>query len=154
MRKLLVCVLIAILACSAAFAEDERVFIFCNPETSVNVRFKPKKGSEIVGRLEFGDWVETDGKKSNGFIHVYGIGEYGEGWIFAGYVVQDPPEKTEKVYASIGASGRVMSYRWVNGKKNGWLNVCDQVTILGMSDEWAITNKGYIRTKYLEVWYE
>ena len=156
MRKVicLACILTVISGCFTALAEDYRIFILCNPKTCVNVRNSAKKGSEIVGWLDFGDWVETDGKKENGFIHVYGIGEYGEGWVFAGYVVEDQPEKTDKVYASIGASGRVMSYRWINGRKNGWLKVCEEVKILGLSEEWAVTDKGYIRTKYLEVWYE
>jgi hypothetical protein len=26
--------------------------------------------------------------------------------------------------------------------------------VYAISDEWAYTSKGYIRTKYLEVWYE
>ena len=156
MKKIvcLVLVLTAISACFTAVAEDYKVFIFCNPATSVNVRKTAKKEAEIVGRLDFGDWVETDGKKRNGFLHIYGIGEYGEGWIFAGYTVCDEPEKEEKAWASIGATGRVMTYRWVNGRKNGWVNVCDQVRVYALSEDWAVTDKGYIKTKYLEVWYE
>lgn len=155
--KKLICMLIILAGLAAVFtavAEDKQVFIFCNPKTCVNVRRSAKKGSEVAGRLDFGDWVQTDGKKKNGFLHVIGIGEYGEGWIFAGYVVEDQPVKLEKAWATVAASGRVMSYRWVDGLKNGWVNVCDDVQVLGWSEEWAITNKGYIRTKYLEVWYE
>ena len=155
--KRIVCVvmcLVAFLTCFSASGEEGRVFILCNPKTPVNVRRTAKKGAEITGRLDFGDWVETDGIEKNGFLHVYGITEDGEGWIFAGYVVADEPVKLEKAWASIGATGRVMTYRWVNGAKNGWVKVCDQVKVFGMSQEWAITDHGYIRTKYLEVWYE
>lgn len=155
--KKIICIILclaAFLTCFSAFGEEERVFILCNPKTSVNVRRTPKKGAEVTGRLEFGDWVDTDFKKKNGFLHVYGITEDGEGWIFAGYVVEDEPVKLEKAWASIGANGRVRTYRWVNGRKNGWVKVCDQVKVYGMSAEWAVTDHGYIRTKYLEVWYE
>ena len=114
----------------------------------------PKKGGEVTGRLDFGDCVMTDGKKKNGFLHIYGITENGDGWIFAGYVVEDQPVKAERTWASIAATGRVMSYRWVKGMKNGWVQMCEDVKVYGLSDEWAITSKGYIRTKYLEVWYE
>ena len=147
--------LIAFTGCATtALCEDYEVFILCNPKTPVNVRSSPKKGTQIVGRLDFGDSIWTDGEKRNGFLHVYGIGEAGEGWLFAGYVVEDEPEKLERAWASVAASGRVMSYRWIGGKRKSWLQVCDQVKVYAISEEWAYTNKGYIRTKYLEVWYE
>ena len=155
--KKLICIafiLAVISGCFTAVAEDRQVFIFCNPKTSVNVRKSPKKGSPGTGRLDFGDPVMTDGREKNGYLHVYGVTENGDGWIFAGYVVEDQPVRMEKARATVAATGRVMSRRWVGGKKNGWLEVGDDVKVIGWSEEWAITNKGYIRTKYLEVWYE
>lgn len=156
MKKLLcmIIVLASLVTCFTAVAEDRQVFIFCNPKTSVNIRKTPKKGGEVSGRLDFGDQVMTDGKKKNGFLHIYGVTENGDGWIFAGYVIEDQPIRTERTWASIAASGRVMSYRWVSGMKNGWVQLCEDVKVYAWSDEWAVTSKGYIRTKYLEVWYE
>lgn len=138
----------------SAFADDYRVFVLCNPKTPVNVRIRPKKGSKVEGRLDFGDWIETDGEKRNGWLHVIGIGETGEGWICSGYVVEDEPQKTERTRAVVAATGRVMSYRRIGGARNGWLNVGDELTVYALSDEWAVTNKGYVRSKYLDVWYE
>ena len=155
--KKLICMVIVLAVLAAVFtavAEERQMFIFCNPKTPVIIRKTPRKGSEESGRLDFGDWVITDGVKKNGFLHVVGVTESGEGWIFAGYVIEDQPVRMEKARANIGATGRVMSYRWVNGKKNGWLQVCEEVKVYGWSEEWAVTDKGYIRTKYLEVWYE
>lgn len=156
MKKIvaLILLLTAISGCFTALADDYKVFAFCNPKTPVNVRRTPKKGSPITGRLDFGDSVTTDGEKKNGFLHVYGITEDGEGWIFAGNLITDPPVKTERTWASVAASGRVMTYRWIEGKKNGWINVGDDVKVIALSEDWAVTNKGYIRTKYLEVWQE
>jgi hypothetical protein len=68
-------------------------------------------------------------------------------------VVEDQPEKVT-ARASVAANGRVMSYRRIGGRRYHWLNVGDEVKVLALSDEWAVTNKGYVRTKYLEVWYE
>ena len=155
--KRIICIMLclaAFLTCFSAFADEGRVFILCNPKTPVNVRKTPKKGAEIIGRLDFGDWVDTDFKKKNGYLHVYGITEENEGWIFAGYAIDDQPEKMTGAMANIAANGRVMSYRWVNGKRNRWIEVGTQVIVYAISDEWAVTNKGYIRMKYLEVWYE
>lgn len=157
LAKRIVCIglcLLAFFARFGAFADEERVFILCNPKTSVNVRKTPKTKSEITGRLEFGDWVNTDREEKNGFLHVYGITEDGEGWVFAGYVVDDEPIRTVNTRANINASGRVMAYRWIDGKRNCWLKVSERVTVYGISSEWSVTNRGYIRTKYLEVNYE
>lgn len=146
-----ICALTAVLA--GAAAEDE-YFIICNPKTPVIVRRNPKKSAEETGRYDFGDIVLTDGKKKNGYLHVVDITEDGEGWVFAGNVVSDRPEKLTNARANVAATGRVMSYRWINGSKNGWVNVGTEVIVYAVSDEWSVTNKGYIRTKYLEVWYE
>ena len=66
--------------------------------------------------------------------------------------VDDKP-LIEKCNGTIAANGRVMSWRRINNGKNCWLNICDQVKIYARSEEWAVTNKGYVRMKYLEVWY-
>lgn len=143
-------ILITAVGCAfCAFCESERVFILCDPRTPVNVRASPKKGTDIVGRLDFGDWIETDGEERNGFLHVYGIGEAGEGWLYSGYVVEDQPHKVER-WAYVDATGRVKSYRWIGGKRLKWLTVGSRVKVYGRSEEWAVTNKGYVRTAYLE----
>ena len=156
MKRIFACIMLLslIFACFTAFADEYEVFILCNPKTPVNVREKPKKGGAESGRLDFGDSVWTDGRKRNGYLHVIGITEAGEGWIFAGYAIDDQPEKLTGARANVAATGRVMSYRWINGKRNGWVDVGTEVTVYAISDEWAVTNKGYIRMKYLEVWYE
>ena len=156
MKKLLavIVVLTALFACFTAFADEYKVFILCNPKTPVIVRETPKKGAKETGRLDFGDDVWTDGRKKNGYLHVIGITEAGEGWVFAGNTVKDRPEQLTGARANIAATGRVMSYRWVNGKKNGWLQICDEVKVYAISEEWAVTNKGYIRMKFLEVWFK
>lgn len=156
MKKLLAAIIIltVLSACFSAMAEGYRVFILCNPKTPVIVRKMPKKGSAEAGRLDFGDEVWTDGRKKNGYLHVIGITEGGDGWVFAGNTIQDKPERLTGARANVASTGRVMSYRWVKGKKRGWIDNGTQVTVYAVSEEWAVTNKGYIKTKYLEVWYE
>lgn len=143
----------AILGVISASADGNMVFILCNPESHVNVRKTPENDGIEIGRLDFGDGVQTDGRIRNGFLHVTGITEAGDGWIFTGYVVNDQPEKVN-AWATVTASGRVMAYRWINGRKNGWVKVCTDIRVLAISEEWSVTSRGYIRTEYLEVWYE
>lgn len=152
---LITLILILLSACYLAGAEDRTMYILCDPKTEnhVAIRRSPRKTAEETGRLECGDYVITDGKTKNGYLHVLGVTEYGEGWVFKGYVVDDPPV-IERCNASITASGRVMARRYIGGKRAGWLKVCDEVKVYAMSEEWSVTSRGYIRTKYLEVWHE
>ncbi len=150
-------VALIILILSVAYiagAEDETKYILCNPRTDnhVAIRRSPRKGAEETGRLDCGDWFITDGKTRNGYIHLIGLTEDGEGWVHLGYVVDDKPV-IEKCNATISGSGRVKARRYINGKKNCWLAIGDDVKIYARSEEWAVTSKGYVRTEYLEVWY-
>lgn len=143
----------AVYAAGTALSEDYKVFILCNPESHVNVRRSPKNGSEKTGWVMFADAVLTDGKTKNGYLHVIGITEDGEGWIKAGYTVKDQPVKV-KAWAAVSASGRVMSYRNAGKNRIGWVPLLAEMKVYALSDEWAVTSRGYIRRKYLEVWFE
>ena len=96
--------------------------------------------------------IRTDGKTRNGFLHIYGVTEYGEGWVHTGYVVDDAPI-IETCYATVAATGRVKARRYIGGKRSSWVSVCTDVRVFARSEEWAVTSKGYIPMRYLEVWY-
>ena len=71
-------------------------FIICDPSSCVCVRRSPKKGADVTGRLDCGDAIETDNRERNGYIHVLGITEYGEGWVHSGYVVHGERSRSRK----------------------------------------------------------
>lgn len=152
---LIVIVVLLMSICYIAGAEETPKFILCSPRTDnhVAIRRSPRKGAEETGRLDCGDQIITDGKTRNGYVHIIGMTEYGDGWVHKGYVVDDKPV-IERCMATIAAKGRVKARRFIGGKKNCWLDVGDDVRVLARSEEWAVTNKGYVMTKYLEVWYE
>ena len=157
MYKVALIVLIVLLMsiCYIAGAEETTKYILCSPRTDnhVAIRRSPRKCAEETGRLDCGDQIITDGKIRNGYVHIIGMTEYGEGWVHKGYVVDDKPV-IERCMATIAAKGRVKARRFIGGKKNCWLDVGDDVRVFARSEEWAVTNKGYVMTKYLEVWYE
>lgn len=148
----LILLLSLVLPWSVGKAEDKLIYVLCRPESHLKVRKTPFSRRE-TGRLECGDAVMTDGKMKNGYLHIIGITEDGEGWIHAGYVVDDEPV-IEECRASIAANGRVMTRKCISGKRSRWLEVCSDVIVYARSEEWAVTNKGYVRTKYLEEWHE
>ena len=140
----------------AASAEDSFVtcFVMCKPVEGnyVSIRRTPSRRSTEVGRLECGDWFETDGVSAEGWIRVYGIGEYGEGWIYCGYVVTEEPQMIGKQYR-VNSNGRVIIRKWMNGPKvdgKGYLVNGSTVTVFCIADGWAMTNRGYIKAEFLE----
>lgn len=128
-----------------------RCWVLCKPGSQVVVRRTPAKSAMEVGQLEVGDWFETDGVSSNGYIRTYGIGEYGEGWIFAGYVATEEPVPVFDTYCCC-AKNRVACRRWMNGPKtqNPWLKNGSDVQVYHIAGEWACTARGYIRSEWLE----
>ena len=110
-------------------------------------------GGQECGYLELGDWFMTDGTSSDGWIRCYGIGEYGEGWVYCGYVCTEEPVKVFEQYVCC-AKTRVACRRWMNGPKidgSPWLTNLSTVDVFYIADGWACTNRGFIMAEYLEV---
>ena len=125
-------------------------YVICQPDDYVNVRYQPNKRSQVVGYVEGGDWILIDGTERNGFIKCYEIGEYGEGWIHKGYVVYDEPVRVNRMAFSVSRT-RVACRRWIDGKVRKWLKNLDEVMVYWWSFDWCVTNKGFVKTEYLEM---
>ena len=152
MRKIMAFIAFLILISGCAMAEDGRVFILCNPSSFVNVHRNPRNTSENAGRLECGESALTDGKTKNGFLHILNVTEYGEGWVFMGYVTEEEPE-VRNAWAYV-ARNRVRARRYIRGERIGWLGTGDEIRVYAHTSEWAVTSKGFVNMDYLELWYE
>lgn len=136
-------------AISAGCANEVEYYVICNPKSYVCVRNEPKKGSDEAGRFDCGDYVISDGIEKNGYMHIPG-GFESDGWIYKGNLVADRPV-IEKQTMRINSNWKVICRRCVAGKKIRTLSNGDTVTVYAQSAEWAVTDKGYIRTEFLEV---
>jgi hypothetical protein len=150
-------IIVVTVALTVTFCKGEealvKVYALCKPGSQVTVRRTPSKGAQEVGFLEVGDDFLTDGTASNGYIRCYGIGEYGEGWVYCGYVTEYEPEPVFETYCCV-AKTRVACRRWMNGPKvdrSPWLTNGSNVIVFSIADGWACTSRGYIRAEYLEV---
>lgn len=124
-------------------------WIMCQPDSYVNIRETPGNRGAVIGYLELGDSVETDGQNRNGYTHIiHASTESGEGWVASGYLVQDRPQ-IETVTAWVDAAGRVACRRAIGGNRRKWLHHGDQLTLYASSAEWSITSEGFIRTEYV-----
>ena len=136
-----------------AAAEDAityRCWVVCQPGSEVMIRSKPNKRAEIVGAAGSGERLWTDWEERNGWIHVVDVAsETGEGWIFEGYVAFTEPEAVNDEMR-ISAKGRVACREWIGGKRTRWIRNGETVTVYWIADDVAVTDRGYIMSKYLE----
>ena len=152
MKKFILVFITVLLFVSSAFAED--IWILCQPDSYVNIRPFASKKQEPCGIMECGWDAITDGTSKNGYLLVYTTStEAGSGWIKKGYIVYSKPV-VHTYKTNIYSKGRVACWRAIGGNRRCWVKNGDCVTVYATSEEWAVTNKGFIKTKYLGIVYE
>ena len=137
---------------NAGIAEEEyeTMYAICQPGDRVNIRPFPNRNL-TEGWLETGDEVLVDGRKRNGFIHCVGLNnESGEGWVHKGYLVWDKPERVSCI-GTVISRGKLAARKNVGGKRVRWLKPGGTVKVYYVSDEWCVTNCGYVKTEFLEL---
>ena len=136
---------------SFGLAEEGEVWVMCRPGSEVMIREGPGRRKPVAGVVNCGDMLITDGKARGGWIHVVGLAsETGEGWISEKYVVFDEMYRIDSEGVITGR-GRVACRDSLDGKRTGWLMPGDVVEVYWVSEGWAVTDRGYISKRYLEV---
>lgn len=138
--------------CQAAGERYTTVWAMCQPGSTLIVRRSSSKNSMEVGRLDPCDPVETDGKSVNGYIHVYGNWENGDGFVYCGYLSTEEPERVFEQYVCVSRA-RVACRRWISGPmmpNHAWITNGTNVQVFYRTSEWSVTNRGYIKSEWLE----
>ena len=144
-------VVVTVVLCSILIDSGlaEECYVLCRPGSVVNVRNAPKASAIVTAWVECGQRVESDGKKKNGFIHVSGLAsEEPDGWIYAGYLVDEEP-RIETYRAEVW-EGDVIARKCVGGQRIRKLREGQKVTVYAQTHRWAVTNKGYIDCDWLK----
>lgn len=143
-----------VLLWSPACAEDEMRYscwAFCQPDSEVLIRERPGKHGVITGAVTSGTHLWTDWEERSGWIHVIDLAsESGEGWISEKHVVFDIPYNIN-AEGVIKGKGRVACRDAIDGALKEWAMPGDMIAVYWVSNEWAVTDRGYISTDYLEV---
>ena len=58
------------------------------------------------------------------------------------------PKTTDREMVITG-KGRVAARKTIDGQRRKWLKPGDIVTVYRISDEWAITSAGFVRSDYI-----
>ena len=133
------------------YAFGETFYVLCKPDGEVNVRERAKLKSPIVGCVFFADRIETDGKEENGFVHVVNLNaESDSGWIYKGLLSEDKPVKTTG-QAQVFGSEKVAARKYAGGKVKKWLHEGQNVELYAISEDWCVTEYGYVMTQFLTV---
>ena len=163
-RKILIVVLLAVIVAGIAYmlaANDARAaandqlatcWVMCKPGSQVNVRRRPDGGSKSETQLDAGERILTDGECQDGWVHVYGVGENGGGWVYSGYIVLEEPQKIGTRYVCV-AKKQAACRRWIGGPQvdgRAWIKNGENVDVFYIADGWACTSRGYIKAEWLE----
>ena len=133
---------------SSAVAED--AYIICYPNDVVIVREKPKKTAFAISELLPGAVVHLDGKQRNGYLHCVDMNnETSDGWVSKRYVVDEQPIEMN-IEAIVISKGRLAARKYIGGERIRWIKPQTDVMVYFYTEEWCVTDKGYIMTKYLE----
>jgi len=131
-------------------------WVLCSPTGSVNIRQRPSKSSQVIGWYEAGDRLTTDWETKGEYLHIVDASlEYSEGWISTRYVVFDEPRWMGGEGMTVIADGRVAIRQYIDGPRvtgrAGWAKPDSVLQVFWWSKEWSYTNRGFIRSEYLEV---
>lgn len=148
------CIMAAFLCLKGVgIAEEENYiegYILCKEHDLINVRRTPSKKGEEIGLFQCGQKLYLDGKEKNDYMHVCNLTlELTDGWVYKGYIVFDEPVKVDSEYKVISPQ-RLAVRKYVDGKIIKWLKPKSIVDVVYITKEWAVTNKGFIKRKFLE----
>ena len=148
MKKIIIITMLVLMA-GTCLADE--CWVLCQPDSYVNVRESASRKSSVIGMYTCGDKLYTDGETKNGFIHCVNLAlELTEGWVHSGYIVYDEPYYPGFQDATISSKGRVACRRTINGDRRCWAKNGTEIKVYMMSYEWSVTNKGFIKTEYIE----
>lgn len=164
MRRKIVPILLIVLVLfvsvvNAEGTETYVLYVLCRPTDYVNARYAPSTKSDVMGRLECGDEVETDGvvkrdKQGRSWTHIVNPGfESGESWVCSMYL-QETPITIGLCYGYVSENGRTALRRSPYGKRIKWLSNGDEIIIYAMSEEWVLSKRGYVGREFLDIFTE
>ena len=136
------------------FAEDNGIkgYIICQPGDYIYGREKASRSSEAIGMLDTGDVIWTDGKTRNGYLHCINASfERDECWVYGGYVVFDEPKWMGGAVATVVSNGRLAARKNATGDVRAWLKNGTEIQVFWWSEEWCVTNRGFVMTQFIEL---
>lgn len=135
--------------CAQGESGRRDAWIICQPGDYINARSAPRKTGIVIGCLDPGDKVQTDGEMRNGFLHIYGGFEQEDAWVSTMYITEEEPEELNREYMIV-SEGRVACRRGIDGKRRAWAKEGDLVKVYWWTETWCVTSRGFIMSEYVD----
>ena len=137
---------------SISFAESNvKAWVICKPGGYVNARAKAETGSDISGRFDAGDEILLDGTTNNGFAHIAYPTFEDDAWVYTGYVVFDKPVWKGGLTAKVSSNAKLAVRSSMTGEVIKWLKNGQELQVFWYTDEWCVTNYGYVMTEWIDM---
>lgn len=127
-----------------------KVWALCKPDSYVCIRSKPNVHSSVEGRILFGDWMKTDGTRVGKWLKVYGGFEAGVGWASTEYLSDFEPVIYEKGAVMLTNAKQVICRTGRGGAILRKVKKNTAVKVWAMSEDWSVTDMGFISSRYLD----
>lgn len=150
MKKLVGILMVLLLVAGTAVAEKvTEAWVMCNPASEVNLRSRANKHSDVVARLCAGERLTLTGRKIGRWYQVRYPCEAGEGWVRGDYLSMTEPKMFPEGELYETTHGSLYARYSIRGNKCAKLKKGVIVKVYLMAEEWSVTSRGYIMTKYL-----
>lgn len=148
-----ICFILDIARATAEGEEEEltEYWVLCQPDSYVTIRNGPGKNYSEEGRGYAGDNFYSDGIRKGRYIHMVRVpNELGEGWISERYLTTSEPEVYTQPETRTVKAKELNCRTCIGGSRRCVLKRGAEVKVYLMADDWSVTNRGYIQTKYLD----
>lgn len=125
-------------------------WVMCQPDSRVNIRNGPDVSCDVVGYCYPGDELTCDMVDPDGWVHAVDLPcDADSGWVYVGYLTVEEPRHYAGSLMQVSANGRVAVRSHMCGERRMWVQPGSQVEVYQLSEGWAVTSLGFIRSEYL-----
>lgn len=162
LKKSLLLLLVCAIAFTVSFnlaakanepSSELTAYVLCQPGDYVLVRSTPSMKGNEVGFLDPTDEIVIDVNAKNGFFPIISpTFDSREAYISCRYVSTEKPVWKDGHEYVVVSNERLMARKWIDGPRRQWLVNGSEVRVYWYTPSWSVTNKGFVKSKYLEEW--
>lgn len=137
---------------SISLSESAPAYILCKIGDYATVRSEACFCGEEIGTLKTGDSIKVTGETENGFAKFIDPDfKSNECWVYVGYVSTSKPKWMNGQIATVKDSKCISSTVNMAKETGYWIEQGTKLQVFWYTDQWCVTNRGYVMTKHIEM---